>query len=67
MADVTDREMTDILECISEETGRSVSELADLTGHSQRRVQQILAALMERGQITSTPDWQYRESRRSDE
>lgn len=57
--------MADILECISEESGKSVNELAARTGYSRRRVQQILSALMDRGRITSTPDWQYRESRRS--
>lgn len=65
-ADVSDGEMETVLDWIDEETRRSIDDLAEKTGYSQRHVQQILAALMERGRITSTPDWRYRESRRSD-
>lgn len=65
-ADVSDREMETVLDWIDEDTKRSIDDLAEKTGYSQRHVQRVLAALMERGRITSTPDWQYRESRRSD-
>ena len=60
-------ELTEILDCIDEQTGKSVKELASDTGYSPRDVQRILEELMERGRITSTPDWRYRESRRSEE
>lgn len=53
-----------VLDHIDEDTARSVSELADLTGQSKRDVQQELEQLMEQGEITSTPDWRYRRSRR---
>lgn len=66
VAEVSDEEMNTVLGVIDEETGKSVGELAEETGYSPRNVQHILAALMERGKITSTPDWEYRESRRSD-
>ena len=64
--EISDEKMEAILEFIDEETKMSVSELADQTEYSARQIQLILEALMERGQITSTPDWQYRQSRRSE-
>ena len=64
--DISDDEMERILEFIDEDTGMSVEELAAHTEFSSRHVQRILEALMERGQITSTPDWEYRQSRRSE-
>lgn len=64
--DVGDEEIDDILTQIDEEEGKTVKELAADTEYSSRRVQRILEELMERGKITSTPDWQYRESRRSE-
>jgi len=64
--EISDEQMDAILEFIDEETKMSVSELADQTEYSARQIQLILEALMERGQITSTPDWQYRQSRRSE-
>lgn len=65
-SDISDDQMEAILEFIDEETKMSVSELANQTEYSARQVQRILEALMERGQITSTPDWEYRQSRRSE-
>lgn len=65
-SEISDEQMEAILEFIDEETKMSVSELADRTEYSARQIQLILEALMERGQITSTPDWQYRQSRRSE-
>ena len=64
--EISDDQMEAILEFIDEETKMSVSELANQTEYSARQVQRILEALMERGQITSTPDWEYRQSRRSE-
>jgi len=64
--DVDEREMEAILELIDEEHAKSVTQLADDTDYSSRRVQRILEELMDRGRITSTPDWRYRESRRSE-
>ena len=64
--DVDDAEMEAIIELIDEESGKSVKELASDTGYSSRRVQRILEELMDHGMITSTPDWRYRESRRSE-
>lgn len=66
LADVTDEAMGEVLEEIDRDNGLSVYELAERTGYSQSHVQQILAALMERGKITSTPNWLYRESRRTE-
>lgn len=65
-SDISDDQMEAVLEFIDEETTMSVSELASRTEYSAHQVQLILEALMERGQITSTPDWQYRQSRRSE-
>jgi len=64
--EISDEQMEAVLEFIDEETKMSISELADRTEYSARQTQLILEALMERGQITSTPDWQYRQSRRSE-
>lgn len=64
--EISDEQMEAVLEFIDEETKMSISDLADHTEYSARQVQLILEALMERGQITSTPDWQYRQSRRSE-
>lgn len=62
--EVTDAQMETVLGVIDEDTGRSVEDIAESTGYSPRKVQLILEALMDQGKITSTPDWQYRESRR---
>lgn len=64
--DVDDAEMDAILDLIDEESGKSVKELASDTEYSSRRVQRILEEMMDRGMITSTPDWRYRESRRTE-
>lgn len=65
-ADVDAAEIEAILTLIGEDDAKSVQELADETDCSQREVQRILEELMDRGRITSTPDWRYRESRRSE-
>lgn len=65
-SDVDSEELDRVLGQINEETGKSVKELASDTGYSSRHVQRILEELMERGKITSTPDWRYRESRRGE-
>lgn len=56
-----------ILEEIDRETGYTVPELADRLGVGELEVQGGLEVLMERGAITSTPDWKYREARRVEE
>jgi len=58
--------MEEVLGVIDEDTKKSIDDLSENTGYSSQQVQLILEALMERGKITSTPDWQYRESRRSE-
>lgn len=64
--DVSEEEMESVLSQISTVDGKSVDELAQGTEYSSRQIQTILEALMERGEITSTPDWRYRKSRRSE-
>lgn len=64
--DVDESNMNAILELIDEEQAKSVEELSEDTDFSSREVQRILEELMDRGLITSTPDWRYRESRRSE-
>lgn len=71
MTDETDRQDGDV-ECqilgeIDRQTGYTVGELADRIGTNNRHVQKALESLMERGKITSTPDWRYRLARRSSE
>lgn len=53
-----------ILALIDETTGYTVPELADKTGLAENEIQSELSKLMDRGLITSTPDWKYRRSRR---
>lgn len=65
-SDVGEEATGAILEQIDEKNGKSVKELASDTDYSSRQVQHILEKLMEQGKITSTPDWRYRESRRSE-
>lgn len=55
-----------IYQTIDEETGYTVPELAERTGATQGEVQRALERMVERGHITSTPDWEYRRSRRVD-
>lgn len=61
---VTEEEMADVMGLIDEDTAMGVDELSDETGYTIDSIQKILEALMERGKITSTPDWKYRQSRR---
>jgi len=65
-SEISDAQMEAILDIIDEETPKSVGDLAENTGYPSQQVQLILEALMEKGMITSTPDWQYREARRSE-
>ena len=58
-------EVESILGLIDKDTAKSIPELADETGLTWREVRAGLAELMNRGRITSTPDWKYRESRRT--
>lgn len=62
--EVSEEQMEAVLGFIDEDTKMSVRDLANATDYSARQVQRILEVLMERGKITSTPDWQYRQSRR---
>lgn len=62
--EVSEEQMEAVLGFIDEDTKMSVRDLANATDYSDRQVQRILEVLMERGKITSTPDWQYRQSRR---
>ena len=64
--EISDDQIETILGLIDEETKMSIQEMAEQTEYSTRQVQLILEELMERGQITSTPDWKYRQSRRSE-
>lgn len=56
--------MQEILNHIDEDTALSIHELADRLDSTPRDVQRGLESLMDRGEITSTPDWKYRRSRR---
>lgn len=66
---MTNSETTDIeqeiLEHIDHNTGYKVPEFADLLNTDKKTIQTALESLMERGQITSTPDFQYRRARRT--
>jgi DeoR/GlpR family transcriptional regulator of sugar metabolism len=53
-----------IREVVDEQNGYTVQELARETGASMREVQRGLEELQDRGELTSTPDWRYREARR---
>lgn len=52
-----------ILEEIDEYTAFSAYNLARRTGHTVLEIQKGLEELMDRGEITSTPDFEYRRSR----
>lgn len=64
LADGIERKIWDL---IDRETGYSVQEFSDMLGVPIREVQSALESLMERGLITSTPDWKYRRARRVQE
>lgn len=55
----------EILALIDEATGYTVHGFADELDTTVQEVQSALENLMECGKITSTPDWKYRLSRRS--
>lgn len=57
-------DMDAILNHIDEDTALSVRELSDRLDCTPREVQRGLEELMEQGEITSTPDFKYRRSRR---
>lgn len=56
----------EILELIGRNEGYTVRELSSELDEDEDTIQRALEKLMECGEITSTPDWKYRRSRRSD-
>jgi len=52
-----------ILQVIDRETAYTVQELAEMFDVHWKEIRSALEGLMERGEITSPPDWKYRRSR----
>lgn len=54
-----------VLDHIDETVALSIGELAEREGCSEGEIRRELEELMDEGEITSTPGWKYRKSRRA--